>query len=170
MLSVPLGGRGLQQSQALFQHVRNLPPLMKEMLGGIDRAEVRAVGVSVTPTGNEGSYMPVFLAGRLAAASAASALGATLHETTHQAGHVRAAMYGQEERFTEGAFLAMHLSGGTTDLLKVSYREGIIGSIERIGGCGDLHAGQLVDRVGVALGLTFPSGPQFEELARRAPE
>ena len=31
----------------------------------------------------------------------------------------------------------------------------------------DLHAGQLVDRVGVALGLPFPSGPHLETLARQ---
>ena len=31
----------------------------------------------------------------------------------------------------------------------------------------DLHAGQLVDRVGVALGLPFPSGPHLEQLARQ---
>lgn len=31
----------------------------------------------------------------------------------------------------------------------------------------DLHAGQLVDRLGVLLGLPFPSGPLLEELARQ---
>ena len=31
----------------------------------------------------------------------------------------------------------------------------------------DLHAGQLVDRVGVAMGLPFPSGPHLETLARQ---
>jgi len=31
----------------------------------------------------------------------------------------------------------------------------------------DLHAGQLVDRVGVALSLPFPCGPYLEELARK---
>lgn len=110
--------------------------------------------------------MPVFLAGKLAAVSIASSLGVPLYETTHQAGHVRAALLGQEERFSVSPFLAMHLSGGTTDLLLVHREEGIIGSIERIGGCDDLHAGQFVDRVGVRLGLPFPSGVSLEALAR----
>ena len=32
----------------------------------------------------------------------------------------------------------------------------------------DLHAGQMVDRVGVALGCGFPSGPHLEAMARQA--
>ena len=37
-----------------------------------------------------------------------------------------------------------------------------------MGGTGDLHAGQFVDRVGVALGLRFPAGRELERLAERA--
>jgi len=168
MLSVPLGGRGLRQSDAVFQHVRNLPPLIEDMIGAIDHASVAAVAVSAKPTGAEQSYMPVFLAGKLAATSIASSLNVPLFETTHQAGHVRAAMLGQEERFSDSQFLAMHLSGGTTDLLLVHHEDGQIGEIERIGGCEDLHAGQFVDRIGVRLGLPFPSGVSLEALARSA--
>jgi N6-L-threonylcarbamoyladenine synthase len=166
MLSVPLGERGLRQSDAVFQHVRNLPPLIKEMLGAVERDSITAVGVSSKPTGAEESYMPVFLAGKLAAVSIASSLGIPLYETTHQAGHIRAALLGQEEQFTESPFLAMHLSGGTTDLLLVHRQNGLIGEIERIGGCEDLHAGQFVDRVGVRLGLMFPSGISLEAMSR----
>lgn len=168
MLSVPLGERGLRQSDAVFQHVRNLPPLVEAMLASLDRADIRAVAVSAKPTAAEESYMPVFLAGKLAAVSISSSLGVPAYETTHQAGHVRAAMLGQEERFTESPFLAMHLSGGTTDLLLVNRNDGLLGDITRIGGCDDLHAGQFVDRVGVRLGLGFPSGVALEALARSA--
>ena len=168
MLSVPLGERGLRQSDAVFQHVRNLPKLIEPMLQAIDRASIRAVAVSAKPTAAEDSYMPVFLAGKLAAVSVASSLGIPLYETTHQAGHVRAALLGQETLVNESPFLAMHLSGGTTDLLRVHREDGIVGSIDRIGGCDDLHAGQFVDRVGVRLGLSFPSGVSLEALAREA--
>jgi N6-L-threonylcarbamoyladenine synthase len=40
--------------------------------------------------------------------------------------------------------------------------------IELLGGTKDLHAGQFVDRVGVALGLEFPAGPRLEQLALEA--
>ena len=168
VLSVPLGERGLRQSEALFQHIRNLPPLMEGMLSSIDRSAVAAVAVSAKPTVAQESYMPVFLAGRLAAGAAASSLGVPLYETTHQAGHIRAALMGQEEVFTGKTFLTLHLSGGTTDLLLISNENGRDWRIERIGTGLDLHAGQLVDRVGVAMGLAFPSGASFEQLARQA--
>ncbi len=149
MLSVPLGDRGLRQSDGVFQHVRNLPPLIDALLSGIDRTAVCAVAVSAKPTADEDSYMPVFLAGKLAAVSVADALGVPLLETTHQAGHIRAAMLDNEYAIPKDEpFLAMHLSGGTTDLLSVRLVNGTVGAIERIGGCSDLHAGQFVDRVG----------------------
>ncbi|MBA4347933.1 MAG: O-sialoglycoprotein endopeptidase [Clostridiales bacterium] len=168
MLSVPLGNRGLRQSDAVFQHVRNLPPLIEAILSSVDRNTIQAVAVSAKPTAAEESYMPVFLAGKLAAVSIASSFDIPIFETTHQAGHVRAALLGQEEQFSEGLFLAMHLSGGTTDLLLVRRENGLLGDITRIGGCDDLHAGQFVDRVGVRLGLPFPSGVSLELLANAA--
>jgi N6-L-threonylcarbamoyladenine synthase len=168
MLSVALGERGLRQSDAVFQHVRNLPPLLDELFASIDRASVQAIGVSAKPTSAEQSYMPVFLAGKLAANALANALDVPLIETTHQAGHVRAAMLGNEPELTSQTFLAMHLSGGTTDLLKVSLEGDLIDGIERVGGSEDLHAGQFVDRVGVRMGLSFPSGVELEKLARAA--
>ena len=168
MLSVPLGERGLRQSDAVFQHVRNLPALIDALFAAVRREDVAAVAVSAKPTAEETSYLPVFLAGRLAAVSLADALGAPLFETTHQAGHVRAAMFGSENVVKDGGFLALHLSGGTTDVLRVSQRDGVLGEIERIGGCEDLHAGQFVDRVGVRMGLAFPCGPELERLANAA--
>jgi len=169
MLSVPLGERGLRQSDGVFQHVRNLPPLIEELLGVIEKNSVEAVAVSAKPTADADSYMPVFLAGKLAAVSIAGALDVPLLETTHQAGHIRAAMLENEQAIPKNEpFLAMHLSGGTTDLLSVRLENGTVGTVERIGGCGDLHAGQFVDRVGVKLGLPFPSGSGLEALARAA--
>lgn len=71
--------------------------------------------------------MPVFLAGRLAATAAAGALGVPLLTVTHQAGHLRAALFGNESLLAGGTLLAVHLSGGTTDLLRVTLHGGHIG-------------------------------------------
>ena len=60
LLEVRPGERGLRQSDALFQHTRNLP-LLFEKLPPLER--VTAVGVSTRPRNVEGSYMPCFLAG-----------------------------------------------------------------------------------------------------------
>lgn len=168
MLSVPMGARGLRQSDACFQHVRNLPALTDAMFREIERQAVCGVAVSARPTDAASSYMPVFLAGRAAAAAMAGALDVPLIETSHQAGHVRAALIGNDALRTGGRLLALHASGGTTDVLDVSLNGGRVGAIERIGGSGDLHAGQFVDRVGVRMGLPFPSGKFLEEIARKA--
>ncbi len=168
MLSVPLGSRGLRQSDAVFQHVKNLPELIEGILSECRDCRVRAVGVSSRPTDAEGSYMPVFLVGRLAAVSVAQALGVPLIETTHQAGHIRAALYGNEDLLEKDSLIALHLSGGTTDVLHVEIRNRMPDTIQCIGGSSDLHAGQFVDRVGVRMGLPFPSGQSLEAVARKA--
>ena len=62
----------------------------------------------------------------------------------------------------------MHLSGGTTDLLSVERKAPGAFAIEPLGCSEDLHAGQLVDRVGVCLGCGFPAGKEMEALARQA--
>ncbi|MGL6294238.1 MAG: peptidase M22, partial [Eubacterium aggregans] len=61
VLTVKAGERGLRQSEALFQHVRNLP----EMLESLDfsRVQVAGIAASVSPRPVEDSYMPVFRAG-----------------------------------------------------------------------------------------------------------
>ena len=158
ILTVPEGARGLQQSGALFQHVNNLPEMVDRLMAQVE-GPVDAVCASIKPRPVEGSYMPVFLAGSGTARAIASTLRVPFLETTHQQGHVRAAMY--ESGIPQGDFLAVHLSGGTTELLHT----GPDLHIDLLGGTADLHAGQFVDRVGVALGLPFPCGPHLEQLA-----
>lgn len=65
----------------------------------------------------------------------------------------------------ESPFLALHLSGGTTEILLYDH-----GRLTLLGGSLDLHAGQLVDRTGVRMGLGFPAGPALERLAMQGAE
>ncbi len=162
ILRVPQGERGLQQSKALFQHVQNLPELMERM--DASHRGWQAIAVSTRPRPVDGSYMPVFTAGHGLARSLAAALGLPLFETTHQEGHIAAAAFTTNDLPGGEPFLAFHLSGGTTELIRaVPGERGY--SLHLVGGTLDLHAGQLVDRVGVAMGLGFPAGPALEELA-----
>ena len=73
LLKVAAGERGLRQSDAVFQHVRNLAEILPKIFKQIDRKDVAGVGVSVCPSGREGSYMPVFLAGKSHALSVSAA-------------------------------------------------------------------------------------------------
>lgn len=164
-LTVRAGERGLRQSDALFLHTKNMPSAMneaKEMLAG---RRIAAIGVSSRPRNTEGSYMPCFLAGVAAAESAACASGASVYQFSHQCGHIMAALYSARRTdLLSGSFAAFHVSGGTTELLAVK-PSGNAFSAELVGGTKDLNAGQVIDRVGVKLGLTFPCGPALERLA-----
>ncbi len=164
LLPVAEGARGLRQSDAVFAHVKQLPLLLTKAAQAAEGAPIRAVGFSARPRDVEGSYMPCFLVGQTAAQSAAMAAGVPCFDFSHQAGHVEAAAVGSglppEQK---NHFLAFHISGGTTELLEVAD-----GQITCIGGSRDLHAGQLIDRIGVRLGLPFPAGGALEALAENA--
>jgi len=163
-LAVKPGGRGLAQSEMIFQHVRNLPLLMEQMRQSVGAgARIAAIGATGRPRPAEGSYMPVFLAGRSLAVSMASALCCPMHELSHQENHLMAGLW-SAGGVSEPEFLAVHVSGGTSEVLRVKAGSESM-SVEIIGGSADLHAGQFIDRVGVALGLPFPAGPHLENLA-----
>ena len=163
ILSVGKGECGLRQSNALFLHTVNLPEMMRELkpMGKID-----AVAYSAYPRDVEGSYMPCFLAGQAAAESVSAALDVPLYRFSHQAGHLMAAVKTcGDESVGKKPFLAFHASGGTTELLYAEPNEEIGFSAEIVGCTKDISAGQLVDRVGVMLGLSFPCGGELEKLA-----
>ena len=163
LLSVKTGGRGLQQSEAVFQHINRLPELARNLK--LHNRQVVAVAVSTRPRPVEGSYMPVFQVGESWARGISLFLQIPFLETTHQEMHIAAGEYSAVQRCQDNQFLSVHLSGGTSELLLCTRTdEGY--SIECLGGTLDLHAGQLIDRVGVAMGLPFPAGPYLEELAR----
>lgn len=167
LLSVGKGERGLRQSDALFLHTVNLPELMCSLspMGNID-----AVAYSARPRDAEGSYMPCFLAGVSAGESVAAALNVPAYRFSHQAGHLMAAVRScGHEKIGEGEFLAFHLSGGTTELLLVRPDDDLGFSVTLLGETLDLSAGQLIDRVGVMLGLPFPCGGALERLAAESP-
>ena len=170
MLSVPFGNRGLRQSEGLYQHIRQLSPLLCDLFEAVDPQRIGAIAVSASPTAREDSYMPVFLAGLKQAESLAAALKVPLYRVDHQSGHIRAALYGNEKLLDCDRFLTAHVSGGTTDVLLVEPHRNAAYRIDPIGTSTDLHAGQFVDRVGVALNLPFPAGKHLEALALQAQE
>lgn len=162
LLNVKPGTCGLRQSEAVFQHIRNLPRLFDEL-----PTDVTITGVSVSdrPRPVEGSYLPVFTVGASFGESVARLFNVPLIKTSHQEGHLRAALLEPADWLNPGTrFLAWHISGGTTELLKaVSLNTGF--QIEKIGGTSDLQVGQFIDRVGVLLGTSFPAGPHLEKMA-----
>lgn len=159
LLPVPAGERGLRQSEAVFAHVRQLSEMVESVMKDADEP-ISCVCASIAPRADADSYMPVFQVGETVGRAVAAALHVPFYQTSHQQGHVQAARFGTA--LTAERFIALHLSGGTTDVLLA---EG--DGLTALGTSVDLHAGQLVDRIGVALGLPFPAGPYLEALARQ---
>ncbi len=174
-LPVAEGARGLRQSDAVFAHTRNLPAVIRELRSILVAGNytVSAVGVSATPRDAADSYMPCFLTGIAAAEAFAAGGGAEVHRFSHQSGHIMAALYSSgalaEGKLLTDDFLAFHVSGGTTEAVVAHPREGGF-DVEIVGYGADLHAGQVIDRVGVMMGLDFPCGRALEELAVRNAE
>lgn len=165
LLEVPLGKRGLRQAEAVFQHVKNLPVLLEEIL---PCQGITGVAVTSQPRSVSESYLPVFKTGEAMARGLALAWDVPCYLTSHQAGHIWAGLFGSGS-YWEGTFLALHISGGTTEIGTVDLNRtvgGDAGAMELLGGSLDLHAGQLIDRIGVKLGLSFPAGPEVEKLAQ----
>ena len=165
LLPVKAGECGLRQSDAVFAHVKNLPDVINEAEEYFKEYDVAAVGVSERPRNTEGSYMPCFLCGVAVAEAIAKSHNVPLYKFSHQCGHIMAALYSAgAESLMAGRFAAFHISGGTTELLDV-LGDGIGFNATLVGGTKDLNAGQVIDRIGVRLGLPFPAGPHLEKVA-----
>ena len=162
LLKVKPGALGLRQSEALFQHVKTLPEIVARMMDAWAADTPDAIGASTRPRAVEGSYMPCFLAGESQAKTISKLLQVPFYEFSHQQGHLAAVLWsaGRME-LLDKPMLAWHLSGGTTELLYVE--PGL--KARKIGGTTDLSAGQLIDRTGLLLGLTFPAGKALDSLA-----
>ncbi|MCQ2770705.1 MAG: hypothetical protein MJ236_02770 [Clostridia bacterium] len=164
ILNVEQGERGLRQSDALFLHTKNLPVLFDEL----DIDKIDAVAYSKRPRDVDGSYMPCFLAGECVARSIASTLSIPVFSFSHQAGHIEAAIRTCGHDLGE-EFLAFHLSGGTTELLHCILDKELGYIINIVGKTLDISAGQLIDRIGVLMGLKFPCGGELEKLVNGTP-
>ncbi|MCX7715081.1 MAG: hypothetical protein N2171_05085 [Clostridia bacterium] len=170
ILTVQKGEKGIRQSDAFFIHVNTMPELYEKLAKQTQIKKVKAVGVSTKPRNVEGSYMPVFLAGASFAKVIADTLGVPLYEFSHQDGHIMAGIFSSDAQvLLSEPFLSVHLSGGTTEILRSEYKNQSFAN-EIIGASTDISAGQFIDRVGVRLGLDFPCGKKLEELAENSDE
>ena len=143
-LPVKPGQLGLRQSDAVFHHTEALPGLLEQLGQQADLTRVEA-----------------------AARAFAAAKGLPVVQTTHQQGHMAAALYAAHRpELFHLPCLVFHVSGGTTDLILC---EGVE-KLTTIGTSSDLYAGQAVDRVGVALGFSFPAGEMVSRTAAECDE
>lgn len=167
LLPVKPGEKGIRQSDAVFHHTVQLPELITELFDG-NKYNINSIGVSVKPCNEDKSYMPCFLAGVSVAVSLSEAMNVPLYKYSHQDGHIMAALYSADKMdLISDTFLAFHISGGTSQALLVEPTEKYYKTTV-VSDSLDLKAGQAVDRVGVSLGLSFPCGPELENLALKS--
>ena len=119
LLYVKTGERGLRQSDAVFQHTVNMPEILAEL--EYDKSSIDAVAVSTRPRNIEKSYMPCFMVGKGIADAVSKFTSSRLYYTSHQVGHILAALYSVGRLdLVEHQFIAFHVSGGTTEALLVT--------------------------------------------------
>lgn len=81
ILKVKMGGRGLSQSNMVYQHVRNLPVLMQRISPSL--GDVSVIGVSSFPRRRADSFMPAFLVGKGLADSLSAAVHIPMYQFSH---------------------------------------------------------------------------------------
>ncbi len=160
-LPVKEGERGLRQSDAVFAHLRNLREMTEYSISDLTP---KAIGYSSQPVNRPNSYMPVFKVGETIALFLSRSLNIPAYEFSHQEGHIGAALIGNP--YPQSPFITVHISGGTTEVLRVIPGENL--DIRLLTASKDLHAGQLIDRVGVAMGAAFPAGAEMDLWAQNA--
>ena len=112
ILKVHEGKCGLQQSEMVFQHTRNLPEMITNAMPR--GAKIIGVCASGYPRPLPDSYMPAFLVGAGLARSVSVLNNIPLWLISHQENHLLAGKWSaggpDDERF-----LFLHASGGTTN-------------------------------------------------------
>jgi len=158
-LRVKTGEIGLKQSDAFYQHMSNLNDMkiiINPYLNDIDK-----IVVSDKPRNIKNSYMPVFNAGVFFTNFLNLDNKYKITQISHQEGHILSALI-SNRNLVNAKFFSLHISGGTTELLKVS-RENSRFNTEIISKTLDLSFGQLIDRIGNVVGLDFPAGREMDK-------
>ena len=165
MLNVKNGERGLRQSEAVFQHIKNFGEISENLKKHIHKKgyKIEMICASEKPRDLEDSYMPVFEVGKNFAKTMAALFDCEMLETTHQENHIAASLYGCKKEDLD-RFISVHMSGGTMEIL-LTEKNNKGYKTEIVGGTKDISFGQLIDRVGVRMGHDFPAGKYIDEKA-----
>ena len=168
LLPVKEGEKGLRQSDAVFHHTVQLHEITEELFSEVSPS-IDAVCASAFTRMSEGSYMPCFLVGLNTAKILATVLKKEVKITSHQNGHIVAALYSADRLdLLKERFIAFHVSGGTTEALLVEPDEAEVIKCTLVASSLDLKAGQAIDRAGVMMGLRFPSGAEMDLLSQKS--
>ena len=151
---------GVVPELASRAHQQNIVPVVSQALeqANITKDQLHAIAFTRGP-----GLMGSLLVGTSFAKSLAYGLNIPLIDVNHMQAHILAHFI-DEEGFTKPPFpfLAMTISGGHTQIVKVSdyFKMDVIG--ETI----DDAVGEAFDKSGKILGLGYPAGPEIDRLAQ----
>jgi len=151
---------GVVPELASRAHQQNIVPVIHQALASanIDKKDVSAIAFTRGP-----GLMGSLLVGTSFAKSLSLGLGIPLIEVNHMQAHILAHFI-EEDGFKkpEFPFLALTISGGHTQIVKVSnYFE-----MEVIGETTDDAVGEAFDKSAKILGLPYPGGPLIDKYAQ----
>ena len=153
---------GVVPELASRAHEQNIVPVVDAALkkAGIEKEQLSAVAFTRGP-----GLMGSLLVGVSFAKGLAASLGIPMVEVNHLQGHILAHFIkedGVEHHAPEFPFLCLMVSGGNSQIVKVSgYNE-----MEMIGQTIDDAAGEAIDKCAKIMGLGYPGGPIIDRLAR----
>ena len=151
---------GVVPELASRAHQQNIVPVVHQALqkANIDKSQLRAIAFTRGP-----GLMGSLLVGTSFAKSLAYGLNIPLIDVNHMQAHILAHFI-DEDGFDkpEFPFLGMTISGGHTQIVKVSsYFD-----MEVIGETLDDAVGEAYDKSGKILGLSYPAGQEIDRLAQ----
>lgn len=151
---------GVVPELASRAHQKNIVPVVHQALkqAGIDKKDLSAIAFTQGP-----GLLGSLLVGSSFAKSMAMGLGIPLIDVHHMQAHILAHFINDNEKSApEFPFLALTISGGHTQIVKVNdYFD-----MEVIGETLDDAVGEAFDKCGKMMGLGYPAGPIVDNLAR----
>jgi N6-L-threonylcarbamoyladenine synthase len=151
---------GVVPELASRDHIRRLVPLVRQVLA---RAGCTAGQVDIVAYTRGPGLAGALLVGAGVAAALAAALEKPLLGVHHLEGHLLSPFLSREEDRPQFPFVALLVSGGHTQLMRV---EGV-GRYELLGETIDDAAGEAFDKSAKLLGLGYPGGPALARLAQQ---
>ncbi|MDY2948276.1 MAG: tRNA (adenosine(37)-N6)-threonylcarbamoyltransferase complex transferase subunit TsaD [Mannheimia varigena] len=147
---------GVVPELASRDHIRKTLPLIQEALkeANLQPSDIDGIAYTAGP-----GLVGALLVGSTIARSLAYAWNVPALGVHHMEGHLLAPML--EENAPEFPFVALLISGGHTQLVKVDS----IGKYELMGESIDDAAGEAFDKTGKLLGLDYPAGVAMSKLA-----
>ncbi|SDI46709.1 tRNA (adenosine(37)-N6)-threonylcarbamoyltransferase complex transferase subunit TsaD [Winogradskyella thalassocola] len=151
---------GVVPELASRAHQQNIVPVVHQAIekAGIKKEQLSAVAFTRGP-----GLMGSLLVGTSFAKSLAYGLDIPLIDVNHMQAHILAHFIDEENhKKPPFPFLAMTISGGHTQIVKVSSHF----EMEVLGETIDDAVGEAFDKSGKVLGLGYPAGPEIDRLAQ----